>query len=111
MGTRSGSVDPGILTYLMRQGQLQPAAIDDVLNKESGLLGVSGVSGDMREILAAMKEGHARAKLAFDIYVHRLRDAAGSSSSSPTSPSAWSCVLSHCRAASMSAFTSLSGRS
>ena len=77
MGTRSGSIDPGILTYLMRQGQLQPAAIDDVLNKESGLLGVSGVSGDMREILAAMKRGHARAKLAFDMYVHRLRAGIG----------------------------------
>jgi acetate kinase len=72
MGTRSGSIDPGILTYLMRQGQLQPEAIDDVLNKQSGLSGISGISGDMREILAAMKQGHLRAKLAFDIYVHRL---------------------------------------
>jgi acetate kinase len=72
MGTRSGSIDPGILTYLMRQGQLQPLAIDDVLNKESGLLGISGISGDMREILAAMNQGHSRAKLAFDIYLHRL---------------------------------------
>ncbi len=72
MGTRSGSIDPGILTYLMRQGQLQPLAIDDVLNKQSGLLGISGISGDMREILAAMNQGHSRARLAFDIYVHRL---------------------------------------
>src|SRR5271168_3587075 len=71
MGTRSGSIDPGILTYLMRQGQLQPLAIDDVLNKESGLLGISGISGDMREILAAMKQGHSRSRLAFDIYLHR----------------------------------------
>jgi acetate kinase len=72
MGTRSGSIDPGILTYLMRQGQLQPLAIDDVLNKESGLLGISGISGDMREILAAMNQDDSRAKLAFDIYLHRL---------------------------------------
>jgi acetate kinase len=72
MGTRSGSVDPGILTYLMREGQLQAQEIDDVLNKESGLLGISGISGDMREILASVKQGHSRAKLAFDIYVHRL---------------------------------------
>src|SRR6266404_1456465 len=77
MGTRSGSVDPGILTYLMRQGRLQAQEIDDVLNKESGLLGISGISGDMREILASIKQGHSRAKLAFDIYVHRLQAGIG----------------------------------
>jgi acetate kinase len=77
MGTRSGSVDPGILTYLMRQFRLQAQGIDDVLNKESGLLGISGISGDMREILAFMKRGHSRAKLAFDIYVHRLQAGIG----------------------------------
>jgi acetate kinase len=77
MGTRSGSVDPGILTYLMRQGQLRPQEIDDVLNKESGLLGISGVSRDMREILASVKEGNSRAKLAFDIYIHRLQAGIG----------------------------------
>jgi len=77
MGTRSGSVDPGILTYLMRQVRLQAQGIDDVLNKESGLLGISGISGDMREILAFMKRGHSRAKLAFDIYVHRLQAGIG----------------------------------
>lgn len=72
MGTRSGSVDPGILTYLMRQGQLKGQEIDNVLNQESGLLGISGLSADMRQILAAMKQGNLRAQLAFDIYVHRL---------------------------------------
>src|SRR5437773_1243148 len=77
MGTRSGSVDPGILTYLMREGQLQAQEIDDVLNKESGLLGISGISGDMREILASVKRGHSRAKLAFDIYVHRPQAGVG----------------------------------
>src|SRR6266853_4642334 len=77
MGTRSGSVDPGILTYLMRQGRLQPQEIDDILNKESGLLGISGISGDMRELLASMKRGHSRAILAFDIYVHRLQAGIG----------------------------------
>jgi acetate kinase len=77
MGTRSGSVDPGILTYLMRGGRLQAQEIDDVLNKESGLLGVSGISGDMREILVSMKQGHSRAKLAFEIYVHRLQSGIG----------------------------------
>jgi len=73
MGTRSGSVDPGILTYLMRKGGITAEQADDVLNNKSGLLGVSGLSGDMREILAAIKKGDQRAKLAFDIYVHRLQ--------------------------------------
>src|SRR6266536_773865 len=77
MGTRSGSIDPGILTYLMRQGHLDSQEIDDLLNNESGLLGISGISGDMRDILAAMKRGHSRAKLAFDIYVHRLQAGIG----------------------------------
>jgi acetate kinase len=77
MGTRSGSVDPGILTYLMRQNAVTGEQLDDVLNKKSGLLGISGISGDMREILAAIKKDEKRAKLAFDIFVHRLTSAIG----------------------------------
>jgi acetate kinase len=82
MGTRSGSVDPGILTYLMRQRHFADEQLDDVLNKKSGLLGISGISGDMREILAASKNAAepakmARAKLAFDMYVHRLQSGIG----------------------------------
>lgn len=77
MGTRSGSVDPGILAFLMRRGRLDGETMDRVLNRESGLLGISGLSGDMREILKAASEGHTRAKLAFDIYVHRLQAAIG----------------------------------
>lgn len=77
MGARSGSVDPGILTYLMRQGQLQAQEIDEMLNQKSGLLGISGISGDMREILAGVKQGHQRARLAFDIYAHRLQSGIG----------------------------------
>ena len=82
MGTRCGSVDPGILTYLMRQRKLSGQQLDGVLNQKSGLLGVSGTSSDMREILAASKNGDdpakmARAKLAFDIYIHRLRSGIG----------------------------------
>jgi acetate kinase len=77
MGTRSGSVDPGILTYLIRQGSFTAERLDDVLNRQSGLLGISGISGDMRRIVAAMKEGNARAKLAFDIFVHRLTSGIG----------------------------------
>ena len=77
MGTRSGSVDPGILTYLMRRGQLTGKQLDDLLNTKSGLLGISGVSGDMRQIAAAMKDGHPRARLAFEIFVHRLQAGIG----------------------------------
>ena len=77
MGTRSGTVDPGILTYLLRQDRLKPDEIDDVLNQRSGLLGISGFSGDMRELMASIKQGHSRARLAFDIYVHRLQAGIG----------------------------------
>jgi acetate kinase len=78
MGTRSGSVDPGILTYLMREKKLDGKALDEILNSKSGLLGISGVSADMREVTAAMQSGSQRAQLAFDIFVHRLRAAIGS---------------------------------
>lgn len=77
MGTRSGSVDPGILIYLMRERALNADQIDEILNKKSGLLGISGLSADMRDILAGMDRGHERAKLAFDLYVHSLRTAIG----------------------------------
>lgn len=77
MGTRSGSVDPGILTYLMRQRSLTGQQLDDLLNTKSGPLGISGISGDMRQIVAAMKDGRPRAKLAFEIFVHRLQAGIG----------------------------------
>jgi acetate kinase len=78
MGTRSGAVDPGILTYLMRGKKLDGKALDEILNFKSGLLGISGVSADMREIIAAMQSGNQRAQLAFDIFLHRLRAGIGS---------------------------------
>jgi acetate kinase len=78
MGTRSGSVDPGILLYLMRQSGCTVDQLDHLLHKESGLLGISGVSGDMRQVIAAADAGNARAKLAIDLYTHRLRSLIGS---------------------------------
>jgi len=72
MGTRSGSIDPGIIIYLVRHCGYKADQLDRILNKDSGLKGLSGLSGDMREILAAMDTGNARAKLAFDVFVHRL---------------------------------------
>jgi acetate kinase len=77
MGTRSGSVDPAVLLFLMRQQRLNADQIDDILNKESGLLGISGQSGDMRDILAGLGARNERAQLAFDLYIHRLRMAIG----------------------------------
>ena len=80
MGTRSGSIDPGILTFLLREEKLTGGQLDELLNKKSGLLGISGLSSDMRQIVEAMKHGNARAKLAFDIFVHRLRGGIGAMS-------------------------------
>src|SRR2546428_911000 len=77
MRTRSGSVDPGILIHLLRYGGYDAERLDRVLNRESGLKGISGISGDMRQIEAAMAEGNARARLAFDAFVHRLRSQIG----------------------------------
>ncbi len=73
MGTRSGSIDPGLLLYLLRDKGYTPDALSNLLNRESGLKGISGVSGDLREVLAAVAEGNPRAQLAFDVYVHRIR--------------------------------------
>jgi acetate kinase len=72
MGTRCGSIDPGIVTYLMRVENAGYYELDRMLNRQSGLLGISGVSSDMRDVLEAMRQGNDRAKLAFDIFVHRL---------------------------------------
>ncbi len=77
MGTRSGSVDPGILIQLMRQGN-DAETLNNILNKQSGLKGLSGVSGDMRQIQALIEQGQERAKLAFNVYIHRLRSHIGS---------------------------------
>src|SRR5208282_2453095 len=71
MGTRSGSVDPGALLYLMQHKGLTVEQILHVLNYESGLLGLSGISSDMREILEKAPD-HPAARLALDVYVHRL---------------------------------------
>jgi acetate kinase len=71
MGTRSGSVDPGILVYLLRHKGMDADKIDHALNFESGLLGVSGVSSDMRDVMAVSSD-NADAHLAVDVYVHRL---------------------------------------
>jgi acetate kinase len=76
MGTRSGTVDPGILIYLQREKKYTADELDFCLNKESGLLGIGGTF-DMREITARIKKKDTRAILAFDLYVYRLKQALG----------------------------------
>ena len=72
MGTRVGDVDPGALTYLMERTGLDAAGLQKMINKESGVLGVSGISNDMRDIEAGIENGDERAKLAMDMYEYRI---------------------------------------
>jgi acetate kinase len=77
MGSRCGTIDPGILIHLLREEKYSADRLEKLLNRESGLLGVSGVSDDMRQILSAAEGGNARARLAFDTFIHRLRQYVG----------------------------------
>src|SRR5579885_508463 len=73
MGSRSGSIDPSILIYLQREKQATVDQLDTILNKESGLKGISGVSSDMRQVMQASRDGNERAELALEMFVYRLR--------------------------------------
>jgi acetate kinase len=75
MGTRSGSLDPGVILYLMQELKMDADAIEALLYKESGLLGVSGVSSDMRELL---ESSNPQAKAAIDLFVYRISRELGS---------------------------------
>ncbi|MEG4589932.1 acetate kinase [Microcoleus sp. MOSTC5] len=77
MGSRSGSIDPGIIIHLLRRSDLTSEKLDNILNRNSGLKGISGVSSDMRQIGDAIAQGNERAQLALDIYIHRLRAGIG----------------------------------
>ena len=72
MGTRVGDVDPGALVFLMLKHNLTPAQLQTIINKESGMLGVTGISSDMREIEAAIKSGNERAAMAQEMYEQRI---------------------------------------
>ncbi|TDT38429.1 acetate kinase [Streptomyces sp. BK208] len=72
MGTRSGDMDPAVIFHLMRVGEMSADEIDTLLNKRSGLIGLCG-DNDMREIRRRVDSGDERARLAFDIYIHRLK--------------------------------------
>jgi len=73
MATRAGDVDPGLLLWLMRRGGLSAPEIEDALESGSGLLGLSGVSADLRVVIGAADAGDAQAGLAYAVYLHRLR--------------------------------------
>ena len=73
MGTRSGDLDPGVLPYLHEQAGMSPAEIDDLLNRRSGLAGLSGAGNDMRTILDKSARGDADCQLAVQVFTHRLR--------------------------------------
>ncbi len=77
MGTRSGDMDPALITYIMSKEELSIPEVNALLNKHSGLLGVSGESSDMREIEEAMLRGDDRAKLAFDVFTYRIKKYVG----------------------------------
>ena len=78
MGTRTGTLDPSVVTFIMEQEHLSPAEMDQLLNKKSGLLGISGVSSDDRDVTEAAKAGNPRAKLAHDILEYQISKIIGS---------------------------------
>ncbi len=78
MGTRSGDVDPGLVLHLINSLGMAPAEVDRLLNKESGLKGISGLSNDMRELVDAADEGHPRALLAIGVFCYRIKKYIGS---------------------------------
>jgi acetate kinase len=77
MGTRSGSIDPSIVLHVQQLRGMTAEQVETALNHESGLLGVSGISGDMRQVLDAVRAGHQQAQLALAVYAHRVRQAIG----------------------------------
>lgn len=78
MGTRCGSIDPGVLLYIAERENLNFKGISDLINKKSGVAGISGLSSDMRDLETAANEGHERAKLALDMYNYRVTQFIGS---------------------------------
>ena len=73
MGTRCGDIDPALVEYIMEKEKLSIDEIDELMNRKSGLLGVSGISNDMRDLLKQAKKGNARAELAIDMFIYRLK--------------------------------------
>ena len=78
MGTRCGAIDPAIVTYLIDHENLTAQEANDLMNKQSGLLGISGLSNDLRTIRKASEEGHERAQLAYEMYSNSVKKFIGS---------------------------------
>jgi acetate kinase len=78
MGTRAGDVDPGLMPVIMKEDSLSPDNVIEMLYRDSGLKGISGVSSDMREVEAAAQQGNQRARLAFDAFCHKVKRYIGS---------------------------------
>ncbi|HIU96491.1 MAG TPA: acetate kinase [Candidatus Copromorpha excrementipullorum] len=73
MGTRSGDIDPAIVTYIREKEGFDQGVVNEILNKKSGVLGISGVSSDFRDLEAAAEEGNERAMLALKVFAHKVR--------------------------------------
>lgn len=82
MGTRCGAIDPAIVTYIMDKKNMTPQEADNYLNKKCGLLGISGISSDSRDVEKAMKEGNERAKLTYDMLCYQIKKYIGAYSAS-----------------------------
>ena len=78
MGTRCGDIDPAIVPFLMEKENLTPAEVDNLMNKKSGFLGLSGISSDCRDLEAAIAQGNKRAKLAMDVLGYQIKKLIGS---------------------------------
>ncbi len=78
MGTRTGTMDPAVVTYLMQVENLDVKGIDNLMNKKSGVFGVSGISSDFRDLSAAAEEGNERAQLALDMFTYSVKKRIGS---------------------------------
>jgi acetate kinase len=78
MGTRSGDIDPAIVTYIRQKEDLAPGEFNEILNKKSGVLGISGISSDFRDLEVAAEDGDERAMLAIKVFVHKVRSYIGS---------------------------------
>src|SRR6202051_3050078 len=88
MATRSGDLDPAIVTWLGTNAKIAPAEIDRILNHDSGMLGISGLSDDMRELEQAADKGNERAALAIEVFCHRARKYLGAYLAIPGKPEA-----------------------
>ncbi len=78
MGTRSGTIDPTVVSYIMKKEGISPEEVDKILNSKSGLLGISGVSSDCRDIATAAEQGNKRAALAIKVLIHYIKKIIGS---------------------------------